>query len=129
MLVPDTNFVLVCPFVVFDSLTDFSTSTSAEPVLTTFTSTQHCISDCVRAAEFTDICDAHENMNKIWRYGQKGESRRAIRKAELHASLDEPLELDAFATIMVHRDELMTIAESVNLLCWLVQLFSALRRR
>ena len=38
MLVPDTNFVLVCPFVVFDSLTDFSTSTSAEPVLTTFTS-------------------------------------------------------------------------------------------
>jgi hypothetical protein len=68
-------------------------------------------------------------MNKIWRYEQKGESRRAIRKAELRASLDEPLELDAFAAIMVHRDELMTIAESVNLLCWLVQLFSALRRR
>jgi len=46
----------------------------------------------------------------------KEETIRDREKARRSGALDAPLELDAFVSIMAHREEVMAIAESVHLL-------------
>jgi len=80
------------------------------------TRSTHCVSVCVHTAEFTDIRNAYAKAVSDMAVCAKEETIRDREKARRSGALDAPLELDAFVSIMAHREEVMAIAESVHLL-------------